>query len=305
MKNDIVVVGSINMDMVFHVEQLPVSGETVRGDFTLHPGGKGANQAVAAARMGAAAAMVGCVGNDQYGKDLLAALKLNGVDCSNVLVVEESTGCAGLMVDSKGDNYIAVHSGANGQLTPGRVNKVRSIIAGARILMVQMEVPQETVKTALKLARAAGVVTILDPAPAQKLDPELLALVDFITPNAREAATLMGSDVNCWQTAANAARQLRGMGVKNALVTMGKLGAFFSSSMGEVRIPTPSVQAVDSTAAGDAFNGALAAALINGASPDRAADFAAAAGALTAGRPGAQPSLPTLAEMAKVVTLPW
>lgn len=305
MKSDIVVVGSINMDMVFQVEQLPVSGETVKGKFTRHPGGKGANQAVAAARMGAAVAMVGCVGDDQYGKDLLAALKLDGVDCSNIQVVEEPTGCAGLMVDSKGDNYIAVCSGANGQLTPDLVKKVRSLIASARILMVQLEVPQETVRTALKLARAAGVVTILDPAPAQKLDSELLALVDFITPNAREAAILMGSDVHCWQTAAKAARELRGMGVQTALVTMGKFGAYFSSSMGEVRIPAPSVQTVDSTAAGDAFNGALAAALINGANPDRAADFAAAAGALATAKPGAQPSLPTLAELAKVVTLPW
>lgn len=306
MKPELVVVGSINMDMVFGVDSLPTPGETVgRAQFALHPGGKGANQAVAAARMGAATAMVGCVGDDPYGQTMISVLNQDGVDCSQVRTGSKPTGCAGIFVDKQGENIIAVAPGANGELGPEDIERARELIAGARVLMVQIEVPLETVRAALKLAKEEGVLTILDPAPARLLDQELLALVDVITPNCREASVLTGEEVHCWQTAAKAARELRDQGVKNVLVTMGKFGAFYSSARGEVRISAPQVIAKDSTAAGDAFNGALAAAVIRGAQLDEAADFAAAAGAVAATRPGAQPSLPTLIEIAQVVNLPW
>jgi len=249
--------------------------------------------------------MVGCVGNDDYGRRLLSGLKQDSVDCTFIETVPEPSGCAGIMVDSKGDNLIVVANGANDKLVPELVYKARELIAEAKVLLVQLEIPLSTVRATLELARAEGVTTILDPAPAMKLDPELLGLVDYITPNSHEASVLTGIDVHCWRTAAQAAREIRSLGVKNVLVTMGKLGAYYSSQAGEVRIAAPQVEAMDSTAAGDAFNGALAVALVQGIQPDQAADIAAAAGALAAMSPGSQPSLPKLEQVAKVVNLPW
>lgn len=303
---EVIVTGSINADLVFSVPHLPAPGETVgEAKFALHPGGKGANQAVAAARMGAAAAMLGCIGDDQYGAWLVSAMQREGVDCQGIETVPGPTGCAGVLVDNGGNNCIAVAGGANSHFTPAIIHKFRDLIAHARVLMAQLEVPLQTVAAALETARAAGVITILDPAPAQRLEAEFLKLVDYITPNSQEASVLTGVDVHCWSTAAEAARKLRRLGARNVLVTMGQLGAFYSAQGGEVRIAAPRVQAVDSTAAGDAFNGALAAALVRGVRPDQAADFAAAAGAWAASRPGAQPSLPGLEDIAKVVALPW
>lgn len=303
---EVVVVGSINIDLVFAITHLPAVGETVGGaSFSLQPGGKGANQAVAAARMGASAAIIGCVGDDDYGRRLRALLEQDGVDCSQVQTVPGPSGCAGIFVDCRGENLIAVAPGANAKLTPETVKKSIASIADARVLLVQLESPLPAVRAALAQAREAGVMTILDPAPAMELGPDIFPLLDYITPNAREASKLTGIDVHCWSTAAQAARELRRQGVKTVLVTMGKLGAFYSSSVGEVRIAAPRVDAVDATGAGDAFNGALAAALVRGAAPDQAADIAAAAGALASASRGAQPSLPRLEQVAKVVNLPW
>ncbi len=305
-KNKVAVVGSINIDMVFSLPRLPATGETVSGaSFAAHPGGKGANQAVAAARLGAPTAMIGCVGDDLWGQFLLGGLQGEGIDCAHVSRVPGASGCAGILVDAGGDNIIAVATGANALLSPGRVEGAGDVIAQSRVLMAQLEIPLQTVTTALKLAKGAGVITILDPAPARALAPEVLALADYLTPNALEASSLTGIDVHCWNTAAQAARQLRKQGANTVLVTMGKLGAFFSSPAGEVRIAAPRVAAVDATAAGDAFNGALAAALVQGVQPDIAADIAAAAGALAAAKAGAQPSLPTLAQLGQAVSLPW
>ena len=302
----IVVVGSINIDMVFRLPRLPVTGETVSGaSFVAHPGGKGANQAVAAARLEVPTVMIGCVGDDSWGQLLLSGLQGEGIDCAHVAQAPGSSGCAGIMVAAGGDNIIAVATGANALLSPGRVEGAGDAIAQSKALMIQLEIPLETVMTALKLAKEAEVITILDPAPAKALAPELLALVDYLTPNALEASCLTGIDVHCWNTAAQAARKLRNQGANTVIVTMGKLGAFFSGPAGEVRIAAPPVAAVDATAAGDAFNGALAAALVQGIQPDIAADIAAAAGALAVVKAGAQPSLPTLAELGKAVSLPW
>lgn len=305
-RSDIVVVGSLNMDLVFRGEKLPAPGETVSGArFSAHPGGKGANQAVAAARMGVPTAMVGCVGEDEYGRHLVAVLAREGVNCNWVKTVPGPSGCAGILVDKGGENCIAVANGANDQLTPDMVMQAKALIAGAKVLLVQLEIPLPAVQAALALARGAGVTTILDPAPAVELSPDILNLVDFLTPNCQEASSLTGANVHCWQTAAAAARDLQRRGAKNVLVTMGKYGAYFYSAGGQVRIAPPRVEAVDATGAGDAFNGALAAALARGTAADAAADWAAAAGAIAATVPGAQPSLPRWEKVAEVVDPPW
>lgn len=306
MKKGIVVAGSINIDMVFSLPRLPLQGETVSGgSFAAHPGGKGANQAVAAARLGAPTVFLGCVGEDSWGDFLLAGLQQAGVDCSYVTKVPGPSGCAGIYVAAGGENMIAVATGANSHTTPEKVIRAREVFSTARVLMTQLEIPVETVAAALELAKRAGLISILDPAPVKALTPEMLSLVDYITPNALEASELTGIDVHCWNTADQAARKLRSMGPETVIITMGKQGAFFSGPQGHVRILAPRVVAVDSTAAGDAFNAALAVALAQGTEPDIAADIAAAAGALAVSRAGAQPSLPTLEELAQVVKLPW
>ena len=305
-KQGIIVVGSINIDMVFSLPRLPAIGETVSGaSFAAYPGGKGANQAVAAARLGVPTAIIGCVGDDSWGHTLLSGLQREGINCDHVGQAPGASGCAGILVAAGGDNIIAVDTGANAWLTPDKAARAGDAISRSKILMTQLEIPLETVEAALKLAKKAGVITILDPAPVKELPPEILTLVDYLTPNALEASSLTGIDVHCWNTAAKAARKLRSQGASTVLITMGKLGAFFSGPEGEVRINAPRVDALDATAAGDAFNGALAAALVHGVQPDIAADIAAAAGALAVTRFGAQPSLPALAELGEVVNLPW
>lgn len=306
MKRGIVVAGSINIDMVFSLPRLPLQGETVSGGhFAAHPGGKGANQAVAAARLGAPTAFLGCVGEDSWGDVLLAGLQQAGVDCTYADRVPGPSGCAGIYVADGGENMIAVATGANAYTTPEKIEKAEKAFSAARVFMTQLEIPVETVEAALELAKSTGLTTILDPAPVKSLTPDILSLVDYITPNAREATELTGIDVHCWSTADQAARKLRSMGPGTVIITMGQLGAFFSGPQGQVRIAAPSVVAVDSTAAGDAFNAALAVALAQGTEPDIAADIAAAAGALAVSKAGAQPSLPTVEELAQVVNLPW
>lgn len=302
---EIVVVGSVNVDFVFSLPRLPLKGETVSGGgFAIHYGGKGANQAVAVARLGITPAIVASVGDDSWGSSLVARLEEEGVDCRFMRRVAAPSGCAGVFVDPAGDNFIAVAGGANAYLTPSQVMGAGAFIRRAAVLMVQQEIPRETVKAALWEARQGGVVTILDPGP-DELPGEILGLVDYITPNAVEAAGLTGVDVHCWSTAAKAARRLRQLGVKAALVTMGKGGAFYSGPKGDVRIAAPPVEAVDSTGAGDGFNGALAVALAKGVEPDLAADIAAAAGALATTRAGALNSFPREEELARVIGLPW
>ena len=304
--NEILVVGSINMDLVFRLPRLPQKGETVGGgEFAAYPGGKGANQGVAAARLGVSTGLVGCVGQDEWGNALIEGLRLEGVDTAWVQRVPGPSGCAGIYVGPRGENSIAVAPGANSRLEAAFPAGAREAISQARVLLTQLEIPLESVEAALRLAKKGGVTTILDPAPARALPPALLALVDYLTPNALEASALTGIEVHCWNTAAQAARQLRGQGAGTVIVTMGKLGAFFSSPQGQVRIPAPAVTVVDATAAGDAFNGAFAAALTRGVAPDEAADLGAVAGALAVTKKGAQPSLPRLADLREAVAVPW
>jgi ribokinase len=305
MSREVVVVGSVNTDYVFRVASFPEPGETAPGSLSIYPGGKGANQAVALARLGGSAALIARVGDDPFSQEALRGLKTEGLDTEYVLATPGPGGAAGIWVDQRGENSIVIAGGANLALSSVDVEAARQIIEGSKVLLVQLEVPLETVIYALKLAKQAGVTTVLDPAPAQVLPREVLALVDVITPNAGEATKLTSIDVHCWKTAALAGRWLREQGVGLAMVTMGKFGAICISAQGDVRINLPRVEVVDTTAAGDAFAAALSLGLARGLAPDAAADIAAAAGALTVTKAGAQPSLPHLKELAEIVEIPW
>ena len=292
----IVVVGSLNMDLVIQMPQIPKPGETLLGGvFKNFPGGKGANQAVAAARLGAHVSMIGCVGDDAFGKELRAGLENDGVDTTHVLVhPEAATGVALIQVDVQGQNSIAVASGANFCLTSADVEKAMQTIGEFDALLMQLETPLETIYTAAKIASYQDAKVLLNPAPAQVLEKDLLELVDVLLPNEYEVAMMTGVALQSPADTRQAAKKLLSLGTKNLIVTMGSHGAllFDGKTNQEAFIPACLVQAVDSTAAGDCFVGALAVGLCEGKSLPSAARFASAAAALSVTRAGAQPSLP-------------
>jgi ribokinase len=304
---DVVVVGSLNLDLVVTSSRLPSRGETVlAGDIARHPGGKGLNQAIAAARQGASVAMVGVVGADAEGDALLDVADREGIDTSGVGRVEDvASGLAVITVDAAGDNTIVVAPGANRALT---VEHVRSHLDGLRegaVVLAQLEVPVDAVVAAMDVARAAGARTVLNPAPAGPLPPDLLARCDLIVPNETEAAALTGVDTGSDDGVAAAARRLVAEGAGAAVVTIGARGAcWVTDGEAPVRIPTFRVSAVDVTAAGDAFCGALAAALARGNPMPVALRRAAAAGALATTTPGAVPSLPRAADVEDLLRTP-
>lgn len=290
----IVVVGSLNMDLVVRTPRIPSPGETIIGR-ELHtvPGGKGANQAVAAARLGAQVAMVGRVGQDAFGGPLLANLAANGVD--HAWVQEDpdaATGVALIEVDDAGRNSIVVVSGANMRLTPADVDAAQPAMAGAQALLLQLESPLETVTHAAQLARRLGVRVILNPAPARPLPPELLAAVDVLAPNESETALLTGRAVDTLADAEAAAQALLDQGVPTVVLTLGERGSLLARRDGMQHFPAFPVTPVDTTAAGDAFVGGLAVALAEGQPLAEAMRWGNAAGALATTRLGAQPSLP-------------
>ena len=294
----VVVVGSANTDMTARVARLPKPGETVLGTgFESLPGGKGANQAVAAARLGASVTFIACVGADGLGDDMVLGLEAEGINTRYVVRDPDApTGVALITVDeATGENVIVVASGANAKLSVGLVDMAAALIREADVLVCQLESPLETVAAALKLARAAGRTTILNPAPAQALPDEMLSLVSALTPNETEAALLAGDAA---LTPEAAARTLQARGVGQVAVTLGVAGVLLVSAGGATRIPGRAVaQAVDTTAAGDCFTGALAVALGEGKSLQEAAAFANAAAALSVTKSGAQPSLPSRFEV--------
>ena len=286
----ILVVGSSNIDLVASVDRLPSRGETVLGyRFAQSFGGKGANQAVAAARAGAEVAFLSKLGADANGLLIERHLAEQGLLRPILLRdAEFPTGVAMILVDHSGENQIAVVPGSNGRLTPTDVLQHRELVAGARVLLVQMEIPLETVLEALRLGRECGLTTILNPAPAAPLTPDLLRLVDILTPNESEAQALTGS-----ADPAEAARILTDRGVGTVVVTCGANGAFLATGNDVTHIPGFLVETIDSTGAGDAFNGAVACAVAEGVPIKSAIVRANAAGALaTIGR-GAQESMPT------------
>jgi ribokinase len=297
MKPKIVVVGSANTDMVVKVEHLPRPGETVLGGrFFSVQGGKGANQAVAAARLGGDVTFVARLGRDDLGKAAAEAYRQEGI-CLDYLVEDEnaSSGVALILVNAAGENSIAVAPGANGQLSPADVLAAEEAIAQADVLLVQLEIPLETVKAAAELAKKHGVRVILNPAPAAMLPKSLLALVDILTPNETEAAILAQGKASDALELAQQLHTISGVGI--IVMTLGSQGALLFQAGRATIVPSHPVEPVDTVAAGDAFNGALAVALARGDSLTAAIRFANAVGALSVTRAGAQPSLPTAAEV--------
>ncbi|HWQ13220.1 MAG TPA: ribokinase [Roseiflexaceae bacterium] len=294
----VVVFGSINMDLVVRTPRLPAPGETLTGHtFFTAPGGKGANQAVACARLGAPTRMVGRVGQDVFAPALRESLAAAGAEISGVLETPGPSGVAVIAVDDAAENTIVVVPGANGTVGIEDVARLEAALAGARVLLLQLEVPVEAVLAAAQAARRRGVTVVLDPAPARKLPPELYTAADIITPNETETEVLTGVPVRDGAAAERAARELLARGVGRAVIKMGGRGVYSADSAGGAHHPAFPVTPVDTVAAGDAFNGGLAAALCAGHPFDEALRWGLAAGAISVTRAGAQASMPTRAEL--------
>jgi ribokinase len=297
----VVVVGSSNTDMTVRLDRLPAPGETrLGGAFATSPGGKGANQAVAAQRAGAAVTLITAVGDDALGRQALAHYAGLGLDISHVRTTAGvASGVALIFVDERGENMIGVAPGANGLLAPADIDPLPgSLFAPEAVLLASLEVPVATVIRALERAREAGMTTILNPAPVDRaiLDRAVLALVDVLTPNHEEARALAGSS-----DPADAAGFLLAAGCRSVLITLGAQGCVLSTEAGSHHVSAPSVVAVDTVGAGDAFNGALSVALGEGRPLAEAAAWACAAGALAVTQPGAQGALPRRAEIDRLV----
>ena len=300
----VLVVGSLNMDLVARCELLPRTGQTIFGqDFFTAAGGKGANQAVAAARLGASVAMAGCVGNDQFGRDLVAGLGAAGVQTGAVATTDRPTGTALITVDASGANTIVVISGANMACDAALVDRALADAPRPGILLLQHEIPIEANAHAIRAAHAAGWFVILNPAPARAVAPELLPLIDVIAPNETEAAALTGRTIANRADALAAASNLVELGARAALITLGGDGALYCDGGGAQHCPAVAVRAVDTTAAGDGYLGALAASLASGRSLADSLGLASAAAGLAVTRLGAQPSLATQAEVADFIAL--
>lgn len=292
----VVVVGSLNMDLVTRASRLPRAGETLIGQtFSTVPGGKGANQAVASARLGAKVAMVGCVGSDAYGTQLRDALRVEGIDCQAVSTVDGSSGVALIVVDDSSQNAIVIVAGSNGALTPASLQAFDAVLQAADVVVCQLEVPMDTVGFTLKRGRELGKTVILNPAPASEpLPAEWYASIDYLIPNESEATALSGITVDSLDSAKLAASQLIKAGAGKVIITLGSQGALFTDGQTFEHLLAPKVKAVDTTAAGDTFVGGFAAALASGKSEAEAIRFGQVAAALSVTRAGAQPSIPTL-----------
>jgi ribokinase len=291
----IVVIGSINMDLVARTPRIPLAGQTITGtDFATTPGGKGANQAVAAARLGAHVQMIGAVGNDVFGEALLSNLANAAVDTRAVARIPGPSGVAQIQVADNGQNSIVVVPGANGAVTPALIRQHTALIQAAGIVLLQLEIPLETVLAACELCAAANVPVILDPAPAAPLPDAIWPQLAWFTPNETELGLYTGSGL----PPETAAKQLLARGVQGVALKRGAEGVYISSSAEESSwFPAFHVEAIDTVAAGDCFNGAFAVALLEGSSPSDAARFASAAAAISVTRRGAQAAMPTREEV--------
>ncbi len=287
------------MDLVTRAPRLPKGGETLIGQsFTTVSGGKGANQAVAAARLGAQVSMIGCVGSDAYGEALRGALLAEQIDCQAVSTVDGSSGVALIVVDDSSQNAIVIVPGANGALTAEAIDRFDSVIQAADVLICQLEVPDASVGHALKRGRELGKTVILNPAPASRpLPSDWYASIDYLIPNESEASALTGLVVDSLETAQAAATRLIAMGAGKVIITLGAQGSLFADGQRFEHFPAPVVKAVDTTAAGDTFVGGFAAALAGGEDEAQAIRFGQVAAALSVTRAGAQPSIPALSEV--------
>lgn len=294
----ITVIGSLNMDMVINAPRIPALGETILGGgFSTIPGGKGANQATAIARLGGDLAMAGCVGDDAFGGQLIRSLKESSVDVSNVVKIPGcSTGVAVIAVCG-GDNCIIVDPGANGHMDAARVTSLKSLIAGSAMIVLQLEIPLDAVAQAMWIAKKHDVKVLLNPAPAVPLDPEILRMTDFITPNESECGILTGRTIRTVDDAKEATMLLRDREANAVVVTLGENGALLRDKDGPYHVTARKVTAVDTTAAGDSFTGALAWAVVHGKSMRDSVRFASLAASVTVTRRGAQTSLPSYAEV--------
>ena len=299
---DILVVGSLNADLVVRAPRFPQPGETISGeDLQVIPGGKGANQAVAAARQETNVSMLGRVGEDNFGAFLLENLKSNRVDSQLIQRDDASTGTAIIVVDANGQNSIVLSAGANGKVTDADVNSAS--FSDFSLLLLQLEIPTPTVLSAARRAHESGLRVILNPAPANKLSNELISLADYLIPNETELSLLTGLPVNDMNSTEWAARALLEIGAKNVIVTMGSNGALIVTNSQVTHIETYTVNVVDTTAAGDAFIGGFAAAFLRDKSLEEAVRYGCACGALATTKFGAQPSLPRKEEVQRFMSL--
>ena len=295
----VVVVGGINMDLIGVAPRLPSPGETVAGtDFYTTPGGKGANQAVAAARMGADVKMVGRVGDDVFGPMLLRSLEESGVDTGHVSAVQGSpSGIAMILLNEERQNHIIQVYGANRADAASMASDARDVLEDADILMLQLETPMEASVEAARAAKALGVLVVWDPAPAESPPEEMVGLADLLAPNQTEAEALTGFAVNDLQSAERAAAALLGMGAVSVVVKLAELGAFYAGPEGRGHVPPFPAEPTDTVAAGDAFGAAMAVAMAEGHSLKEAVRWGNAAGALAVTKPGAQNAMPHRAEV--------
>jgi ribokinase len=297
--NNILIVGSTNTDMVVKTKKFPKDGETVLGGkFLMNPGGKGANQAVASARLGANVTFIAKVGNDVFGRQAMENFKNEGIDTSYITSDEnEASGVALITVNDKGENNIVVASGANMKLLPVDLQAIDKAILLADVIMLQLEIPMETVEYVAEKAKKLGKKVILNPAPATKLSDKLLDGLYLITPNQSEAELLIGVEITDEDPLRRSADLLRQKGVKNVIFTLGEKGVYHSNVVSSESYDPPRVQVVDTTAAGDIFNGALATAIANGKDWKEAIHFAMNAASISVTRMGAQASAPRLKEV--------
>ncbi len=300
----IVVVGSLNMDLIVRVPEMPAPGETILGrDFRTVPGGKGANQAVAAARMGADVTMIGCIGNDSFGTTLVTNLEAEGINTSHVKVIPDAaSGIAMITLDEAGQNSIVVASGANMSLTPDHVRAAWDSFKDVDVVVMPLEVPLTCIEEAAKLSKESGAQVVLNPAPAQPLPDELLTNIDVLVPNETETALLSGKSVDTLQQAREAAQHLLRHGIKTVVLTLGSRGGLLVNQDGHSKqFDAHAVKVVDTTAAGDAFVAALSVGIAEGDDWESAVRMANAAGALAVTKMGAQPSLPTRTEVLELL----
>ncbi|AAO35501.1 ribokinase [Clostridium tetani] len=295
----ILVIGSFMMDLVAQTPRAPIEGETIIGkSFSQFTGGKGANQAVAAARLGAYVTMIGKLGKDSFGEAHIESLRREGINHDYVLFDDvESSGVGHITLEENGNNRIIVIPGANLKLTPKEVEDLEDNIKSSDIVILQLEIPFETVYKTIELAHKHGKTIILNPAPAAKLKEHFVELVDYIVPNESEASLLTGIKVNSIESARKAAKSLLNLGCKNVIITLGEKGVLLVNNNEEIFQESFKVKPVDTTAAGDSFIGAFAYSLANGLGNVKSLEFACAVGALTVTKIGAQPSLPKLTEV--------
>jgi ribokinase len=300
----VVIYGSINTDLITYTPKLPQRGETLLGNsYLMALGGKGANQAVAAAKLGADVSMVGHVGDDTFGRQVLEQLTDYGVDVSNVEIVsDQGSGLAVISVDDNGENTIIVLSGANMQFDQKDVSRTESLFDEAKVLLLQLEVPVAADLAVARAAHSKGIKVVLDPAPAAELPAELYSAVDILTPNEVETEMMVGIRPSSQQEAAEAAKILQSRGVHTVIVTLGSEGVFCASGARTIYIPAFDVDTIDTVGSGDAFNGGLAAAISEGMEIDEALEWGAAAGALSTTRSGAAGAMPDRAELISLIS---